>query len=183
MEPGFSGAGQADGTFNLIPFSHNTLLEGQNAHLPWLQAAPDPLTTITWQTWVEMNDGQAKDLGLREGDIVRLESSPGLSIRALVYPSPAAPPGVVSVPMGQGRRAGSEYAAGRGDRESSNVMNIVGPSQVEGTGALAWANTRVRVLPTGDSVKVSKLEGQVRAVEVGITTPEQIIQTVGRDEP
>ena len=181
VEPGFSGSGQADGAFNLIPFSHNTLLEGQNAHLPWLQAAPDPLTTITWQTWVEINDGQAKELGLREGDIVRLESSPGLSIRAPVYPSPAVPPGVVSVPLGQGRHAGSEYATGGDDRESSNVMNIVVPSQVEGTGALAWANTRVRVLPTGDSVKVSKLEGQVRAVEVGITTSEQIIQTIGRD--
>ena len=182
MEPGFSGSDQADGTFYLIPFSHNTLLEGQNAHLPWLQAAPDPLTTITWQTWVEINDGQAKELGLREGDIVRLESSPGLSIRAPVYPSPAVPPGVVSMPLGQGRRAGSQYATGRGERESSNVMTIVAPSQVKGTGSLAWANTRVRVLPTGDSVKVSKLEGQVRAVEVGITTAEQIIQTVGRDE-
>jgi molybdopterin-containing oxidoreductase family iron-sulfur binding subunit len=180
-EPEFSGAGQADGSFNLIPFSHNTLLEGQNAHLPWLQAAPDPLTTITWQTWVEINDGQAKDLGLREGDIVRLESSPGLSILAPVYPSPAVPPGVVSVPLGQGRHAGSEYATGRAGRESSNVMNIVEPSLVEGTGALAWANTRVRVLPTGDSVNVSKLEGQVRAVEVGITTAEQIIQTIGRE--
>ena len=182
VEPGFAGAGQADGTFYLIPFSHNTLLEGQNSHLPWLQAAPDPLSTITWQTWVEINDGQAKDLGLREGDIVRLESSPGLSIRAPVYPSPAVPPGVVSVPLGQGRHAGSEYATGRDERESSNVMNIVEPSQVEGTGALAWANTRVRVLPTGDSIKVSKLEGDVRAVEVGITTAEQIIQTIGRDE-
>ena len=60
-------------------------------------------------------------------------------------------------------------------------MSILAPSQVEGTGALAWANTRVRVLPTGDSVKISKLEGQVRAVEVGITAAEQIIQTVGRD--
>ena len=181
-EPGFSGSGQAADTFYLIPFSHNTLLEGQNSHLPWLQAAPDPLTTITWQTWVEINDGDAKELGLREGDIVRLESSPGLSIRAPVYPSPAAPPGVVSVPLGQGRHAGSEYATGRDDRESSNVMNILAPSQVEGTGALAWANTRVRVLPTGDSVRISKLEGQVRAVEVGITAAEQIIQTVGRDE-
>ena len=180
--PEFSGSDEADGTFSLIPFSHNTLLEGQNAHLPWLQGAPDPLTTITWQTWVEMNDGQAKDLGLREGDIVRLESSPGLSIRALVYPSPAMPPGVVSVPLGQGRHEGSQYAKGRDDRESSNVMTIVEPSQVEGTGALAWANTRVRVLPTGDSVNVSKLEGQVRAVEVGITTSEQIIQTIGRDD-
>ena len=181
-EPGFSGSDQTGGSFYLIPFSHNTLLEGQNSHLPWLQAAPDPLSTITWQTWVEINDGDAKEMGLREGDIVRLESSPGLSIRAPVYPSPAVPPGVVSVPLGQGRHSGSEYATGRDDRESSNVMNIVEPSLVEGTGALAWANTMVRVLPTGDSIRVSKLEGQVRAVEVGITTAEQIIQTIGVDE-
>ena len=180
-EPGFAGSGQNGDTFYLIPFSHNTLLEGQNSHLPWLQAAPDPLSTITWQTWVEINDGQAKDMGLREGDIVRLESSPGMSIRAPVYPSPAVPPGVVSVPLGQGRHAGSEYATGRDDRESSNVMSILAPSLVEGTGALAWANTRVRVLPTGDSIRTSKLEGVVRAVEIGITTAEQIIQTVGRD--
>ena len=53
---------------------------------------------------------------------------------------------------------------------------------MEGTGALAWANTRVRVLPTGDSIRVSKLGGVVRAVEIGITTAEQIIQTVARDE-
>ncbi|PKB81766.1 MAG: hypothetical protein BZY88_05880 [SAR202 cluster bacterium Io17-Chloro-G9] len=181
-EPEFSGFGESGGTFNLIPFSHNTLLEGQNSHLPWLQAAPDPLTTITWQTWVEINDGQAKDLGLREGDIVRLESSPGLSIRVPVYPSPAVPPGVVSVPLGQGRHAGSPYATDGDDRESSNVMSILEPSQVEGTGALAWANTRVRVLPTGDSIRVSKLEGQVRAVEIGITVAEQIIQTVRPDQ-
>ena len=180
-EPGFAGSGQNGDTFYLIPFSHNTLLEGQNSHLPWLQAAPDPLSTITWQTWVEINDGQAKEMGLREGDIVRLESSPGMSIRAPVYPSPAVPPGVVSVPLGQGRHAGSEYATGRDDRESSNVMSILAPSLVEGTGALAWANTRVRVLPTGDSIRTSKLEGVVRAVEIGITTAEQIIQTVGRD--
>ena len=181
-EPDFSGTGMGDGTFYLLPFSHNTLLEGQNAHLPWLQAAPDPLTTITWQTWAEISDQAASELGLREGDIVQIESSLGRSIRAIVYPTPALPPGVVSLPLGQGRRAGSEYATDRDDRESSNVFQILEPSQVDGTGALAWANTRVRVSRTGDSVRVSKLEGDVRPIEVGITHGERIVQTIGPEE-
>jgi len=179
--PQFPGLGLSGDTFYLVPFAHNTLLDGQNAHLPWLQAAPDPITTITWQTWVEMNDHDAKDLGIKEGDLVRIESSKG-SIQALVYPTPAVPPKVLSLPLGQGRLSGPEDATGRPGTESSNVMAILEPSQVEGTGALAWANTRVRVSPTGGSVKVSKFEGVVRAVEVGITSGERIIQTIVPEE-
>jgi len=177
VEPRYFGFVPSGNTFHLTPFSHNSLLDGRNAHLPWLQATPDPITTITWQTWVEMSDKDAKRLALKEGDIVLVESSQG-SIRALVYPTPAVPPGTVSVPFGQGRRNGSEYASGRPGRESSNVMDVVEPSQVDGTGGLAWANTRVLVSKTGDSVKVSKFEGVVRAVEVGIHPGERIIQTI-----
>ena len=176
-EPQFSGAGSSAGTFYLTPFAHNSLLDGRNAHLPWLQATPDPLTTITWQTWVEISDQDAKAMGVKEGDIILIESSGG-SIRVLAYPTPAVPPGTVSVPFGQGRRHGSEYATDRPGRESSNVMEVLEPSQVEGTGALAWANTRVRLSKTGDSVKVSKFEGIVRAVEVGILPGERIIRTI-----
>ena len=176
-EPQFSGAGSSAGTFYLTPFAHNSLLDGRNAHLPWLQAAPDPLTTITWQTWVEISDQDAKAMGVKEGDIILIESTAG-SIRVLAYPTPAVPPGTVSVPLGQGRRHGSEYATDRPGRESSNVMEVLEPSQVEGTGALAWANTRVRLSKTGDSVKVSKFEGIVRAVEVGILPGERIIRTI-----
>ena len=182
-EPGFSGSGQSDGTFYLIPFSHNTLLEGQNSHLPWLQGAPDPLTTITWQTWVEMNDGQAKDLGLREGDIVRLEFFPGgFTLRPRYLPPRLCLPASSAYPWAKAAMPVPSTPRDEAIGKVPNVMNIVEPKQVEGTGALAWATTRVRVLPTGDSIKVSKLEGQVRAVEVGITTAERIIQTVGRDE-
>jgi len=38
----------------------------QGVALPWLQAVPDPLTTIAWQTWLEINDGDAARMGLRE---------------------------------------------------------------------------------------------------------------------
>ena len=180
-EPQFSGAGSSSETFYLTPFAHNSLLDGRNAHLPWLQAAPDPLTTITWQTWVEISDQDAKALRVKEGDILLIESSGG-SIRVLAYPTPAVPPGTVSVPFGQGRRHGSPYATDRPGRESSNVMDVLEPSQVEGTGALAWANTRVRLSKTGDSVKVSKFEGIVRAVEVGILPGERIIHTITTED-
>ena len=175
------GQGPPGDLFHLVPFAHNTLLDGQNAHLPWLQAAPDPLTTIAWQSWVEMNDQDAERLGVREGDIVLIESSRG-SIRVLVYPTPAAPPKVVAIPLGQGRRSGSDIATGRPGTESSNVMEILDPANVEGTGGLAWASTSVRVTPTGTSVKVAKFEGIVRAVEIGNTPGERIIQTVPTED-
>ena len=171
--PDFSG----DGGYFLIPFAHNTLLEGRNAHLPWLQAAPDPLTSITWQSWVEMNDGDAAGLGVVEGDIVRLESPEG-SIQVPVYLTPAVPPRVLSMPMGHGRSSGPDTATERPASESQNVMDILSPRQVDGTGALAWAGTRVRVSHTGESIKVSKFEGIVRAVEIGVLPGERIIQTV-----
>ena len=178
--PEFNGIGTASigsDSFYLVPFAHNTLLDGYNGHLPWLQAAPDPLSTVTWQTWVELNDTIANRLGVKEGDILRIESSKD-SIRAIAYPTPAVPPHTVSVPFGQGRKHGSDYATGRPGNESANVMDILETTTVNGTGSLAWAGTTVRVSKTGESVSISKLEGDARAVEIGLTPSEEIIKTI-----
>tara|TARA_B100001750_G_scaffold59693_1_gene47371 strand:- start:907 stop:2751 length:1845 start_codon:yes stop_codon:yes gene_type:complete len=175
--PEFNGIGMGADSFYLVPFAHNTLLDGYNGHLPWLQSAPDPLSTVTWQTWVELNDSTADRLGVKEGDILRIESSKD-SIRAVAYPTPAVPPDTVNVPFGQGRRHGSDYATDRPGNESANVMDILETTTVNETGSLAWAGTRVRVSKTGESVSISKLEGDARAVEIGITPAEDIIKTI-----
>ncbi len=178
--PEFNGIGTASigsDSFYLVPFAHNTLLDGYNGHLPWLQAAPDPLSTVTWQTWVELNDTIANRLGVKEGDILRIESSKD-SIRAIAYPTPAVPPHTVSVPFGQGRKHGSDYATERPGNESANVMDILETTTVNGTGSLAWAGTTVRVSKTGESVSISKLEGDARAVEIGLMPSEEIIKTI-----
>lgn len=190
-----------DGDFHLLPFAHNSLGDGSNAHLPWMQALPDPVTTIVWQTWAEMNSRQAERLGWREGDVVRIESPAG-RITALLYPNPALPPNVVAVPLGQGRRAGSAYATGGDERESSNVLDLFQvspapepdpnkpdqtgnteseekkprpPGQTE-TGSLAWAGLRVRVTPTGESLKVAKFEGAFPAREIALGEGEEIVK-------
>ena len=176
-EPAALGSGE----FYLIPFAHNTLLDGRNSHLPWAQSAPDPITTVTWQTWVEVNARRASDLGWREGDVIRIEAN-GNSIQALLYPNPALPPDVVAVPLGQGRRNGPAYALTGEERESSNILGILDAALVNETGALAWAGNRVRLEPTGESLRVSKFEGEFGAREIGnqiINNPgEEIIKTV-----
>ena len=179
--PAFAGLAQGAGVYYLVPFSHNTIQDGALAHLPWLQAAPDPLTSVTWQTWVELHDSTAASLGVKEGDVIRIESSQG-SVRALAYLTPAVPPDVVAVPFGGGRRYGSDYATDRLGNESSNVMDILEPTKVAGTGSLAWAGTMVRLHRTGDSVNVSKLEGNARAVEVALSAAEEIIKTIHPDD-
>ena len=60
-QPAFAGFA-GDSTLHLVPFSHNTLQDGDNAHLPWLQATPDPVSSITWQTWVELNGHHCRPL-------------------------------------------------------------------------------------------------------------------------
>ena len=172
---------QGSGNFQLQPFAHHTVLDGRHAHLPWAQSTPDPLTTVAWQTWVDINYAQGKELGLREGDVVNITTAQG-SIQALVYLNPASPPGIAAVPMGGGRQIGSNYATGRDARESSNVMSILAVTEAEGSGGLAWSGNRCAIIPTGDSMAVSKLEGGYTNREVGEHPVEQVFKSVSDSE-
>ncbi|MCH7801263.1 MAG: 4Fe-4S ferredoxin, partial [Chloroflexi bacterium] len=143
--------------FHLIPFASTSLGDGAGAFLPWLQATPDPVTTATWRTWVEINVRVAEDMDIREGDIIKITSPQG-SIEALAYPHPGMPPDVVSIPMGQGHTAGGRYAKGRG----ANVLSILSSSVKDSsTGALAWAATRVNIEKTGEWLRLPKFENAV----------------------
>ena len=168
------------GNFQLQPYEHHTVRDGRNAHLPWAQSTPDPLTTVTWQTWVDINEAQGKQMGLREGDVVNIVTGAG-SIQALVYLNPGTPPGIASVPMGGGRTLGSSYATDRDARESGNVISILEPVVVDGSGGLAWSSTRCSITPTGDSMAVSKLEGDYTSREVGEHPAEQVYKSISAE--
>ncbi len=155
----FAGS-PADYPFTLVPFQSISLGDGRGAHLPWMQATPDPITTTTWETWVEVNSRVADDQGLKEGDVVAIESPTG-TIQAAVYPNPAAPPDVLGIPVGQGHRAFGRYAEGRG----SNPLDIVDPRTDEQSGGLAWAATRVRMRPIGQRIRIPKMENSVLAID------------------
>jgi len=149
-------------TFNLLAFPHISLTDGRGANLPWLQSTPDPITSVAWTTWVELNTDTADLLDLKEGDYVNIEGPNGRSFTARVYHHPAAPKDMISVPMGQGHRNAGQYAAGRG----ANVLEILGLPVEERTGALAWSSTRVRLTPAGRNDSIPKFEGIVPAFQL-----------------
>jgi anaerobic selenocysteine-containing dehydrogenase len=127
-----------------------------------------------------MNQSQMEEMRLQEGDIIRVESAQG-AIMVPVYPNPAMPPNVVGVPLGQGRTHLPEIPM-FGGPQGANVISILEPTPVEGSDSLAWASNRVRVSPTGQSMRISKFEGDSESREIGNQIDpnpgEELIKTV-----
>jgi anaerobic selenocysteine-containing dehydrogenase len=143
VEPQFDGDAQQF-PFHFLPYASSAFLDGSLAHLPWLQEMPDPLTSAMWSSWVEINPTTAERLGIELGDVVEVTSAHG-TVRTAAVVSPGIAPDVVAMPVGQGHRAFTRYATGRGE----NPIELLASITETATGALAWAATRVRVSRIG----------------------------------
>jgi anaerobic selenocysteine-containing dehydrogenase len=130
--------------FHFLPFASQLFYDGSLANLPWMQEAPDPLSTVMWGTWVEINPKTAERLAIRQGDLLEVASQHG-KLRAPALVTPGIAPDVVAMPVGQGHENFTRYATGRG----ANPISILAPMQVAGTGSLAWAATRVKISAVG----------------------------------
>jgi anaerobic selenocysteine-containing dehydrogenase len=158
-EPQFDGD---EGTFpfHFQPYASQAFLDGSLAHLPWLQELPDPLSTAMWSTWVEVNPQTARELGIADGDLVEVASAHGsIEAPALIFPGIA--PDVIAMPVGQGHRAYTRYASGRG----SNPLEVLAPSTVDEAGTLAWAATRVRLGRRDGAANLILFAGSLREHE------------------
>jgi molybdopterin-containing oxidoreductase family iron-sulfur binding subunit len=153
-----------DGAYplRLIPAVSANLRDGRSANEPWLQESPDPLTTIVWDSWVEMHPKTAAKLGVVEGDIVEVASKNG-AIKAQVYVFNGIHPEVISVPLGYGHEAMGRYAKGVG----ANAFKILDPVFDKETGELAMYETRVKVSKAGRRVIIVKDEGPVGGNQMG----------------
>lgn len=153
-EPRFAGDRQQY-PFHLQVFPGAGVADGSMAHLPWLQFTPDPMTTVTWQSWIEVNPKDAERLGLRTNDVVRVESPRG-SLETMVYVYPGIAEGCVAMPAGQGHNYMGRYAEKRG----ANPLTLLDHELVDaGTGALAFNATRVRIVKTGRRYQLPRIEG------------------------
>ena len=147
--------------FYLIPFKSHVFGDGNSLSNPWALGSPDPLTSITWDTWVEMNNKTAEELNIKAGDIVEVKSKIS-SVELPVYVHPAVPTNTVAVPIGLGKENFTRYASGRG----ANVVDLIDSSKLNENGDIMWNSTTVIINKTEDSKKISKFEGNVPAVQI-----------------
>lgn len=137
----------------LLCYEHAALGYGDTANLPALQELPDPLTSVLWGSWVEINPKTAASLGVADGDLVEVATKHA-SVRAPAVLYPAIRAEVIAMPYGQGRTANGRYANGRGPNVF--VLNPFGPP--------------------GQSIsaKVSKIGGKANLIRFGTELQERM---------
>lgn len=119
-------ASQEDSDYPLtvIVYEQAALGDGSFANLPTLQELPDPMTTVMWGSWIEINPTAAQSLGIDNGNLVEVQTSNGaVRVPALLYPGIR--PDVVAMPFGQGHSGYGRYAKGRG----ASPASLLAPSQ------------------------------------------------------
>lgn len=150
-----------EGEFFFLPFVSPTLGDA-GANKPWLQELADPMTTVMWNTWVEINPETAHELHLENDDVVKIISEAG-EVEAPVYLYPAIRPDAIAMPFGQGHTAYGRYAQGRG----ANPANILSAHFNE-AGDLAFAGMKVKIEKTGRKQPLSRLESRIGVYGEGL---------------
>ncbi|HSF22973.1 MAG TPA: molybdopterin dinucleotide binding domain-containing protein, partial [Blastocatellia bacterium] len=117
------GSTNAEYPMTLIVYEHAAFGDGKAANLPSIQELPDPLTSVIWGSWIEINPKTAASMGLADGDLVEVTTING-SVRAPAILYPAIRPDTVAMPFGQGHTSYGRYARGRG----ANPASLLGGS-------------------------------------------------------
>jgi molybdopterin-containing oxidoreductase family iron-sulfur binding subunit len=90
-----------------------TVHDGRFANNGWLQELPKPWTKLTWDNAAIVSPATAAALGVRNGDVVSLQTAAG-QVEAGVWVLPGHAERCVTAHLGYGRRRGGRVASGAG---------------------------------------------------------------------
>jgi anaerobic selenocysteine-containing dehydrogenase/Fe-S-cluster-containing dehydrogenase component len=154
-------ASSAEGQ-DVVVFPHPALHDGRGANKPWLQELPDPVSKISWHSWVEVHPDTAARWGLATGDFLLLKSSFGAQ-KFPAWITPSVRPDVLAVPTGQGHTAYGRYAKDR----SANAFELLGV-QANEYGGRSFT-VQATATKTGEHRTLATAEGSPRELGMGTT--------------
>ena len=168
--------GDQDG-LALIVYPSSRFGDGRQANRSWMQELPDPVSKITWHSWVELHPATAERLGLREGDVVRV-SSPHGQLELPVWPYAGVREDIAAIAMGAGHTSYGRFADGNG----VNPMALLPAETEQPSGALVQLATRVTVEPTGEWRKLASIHGSGHTQEDRNIAPAIALADIGHAE-
>ena len=145
---------QSEKDFQMITFPTIQFFDGRGANRPWLQELPDPLSMITWGNWIEIHPETAGRLGIRKGDLLRLETEHG-SVEAPALPCPGIHPGTLAMPLGQGHTHYGRFA----DHGSVSPVRLLSPELDPSCGAVQWTLSKVVMTRLGRKQPIAHTDG------------------------
>ncbi|MYC99922.1 MAG: 4Fe-4S dicluster domain-containing protein [Gammaproteobacteria bacterium] len=168
--------GDEDG-LALVVYPSSRFGDGRQANRSWMQELPDPVSKITWHSWLELHPTTAERHGLREGDVVRV-SSPHGQVELPVWPYAGVREDVAAIAMGSGHTGYGRYADGNG----VNPMALLPAESEQPSGGMVHLATRVAVEPTGEWRKLASIHGSGHTQEDRNIAPAVAIADVGHAE-
>jgi len=148
--PAFPGSGD----LTLLVHPSPRFRGGEYSNSPWMLELPDPVSKITWHSWLEMNPATAEARGIREGDMVTVTSDQG-SVEVPVWVYPGIREDAVALAMGSGHTDMGRWATGAG----VNAMDLLPAAAEQPSGAFVTVSTTVTVSPTGQRRRMATIEG------------------------
>jgi molybdopterin-containing oxidoreductase family iron-sulfur binding subunit len=122
------------------------LWDGRFANNPWLQELPKPLSKVTWDNVLAIAPALARDLGVANGALVRVEAG-GRTLEAAAWITPGQARRTVTAFLGYGRRLPEQLGDGHGYdayalRSSSAPWAVGGARLVKAQGVRLLASTQ-----------------------------------------
>ena len=163
------------GDFYLVVYQSPTLGDGRGTNKPWLIELPDPVTKVTWSSWVELHPETAVRLGIDRGDVVEVHTAYG-TVRAPAVPYLGVRPDVIALSTGHGHRAAGQLAVfdpkassnpiqwgyGRYARDIGvNALDLL-PTGTTASGEVVLTATKASLTRTGEHVTLPSTEGSAR---------------------
>ena len=135
-----------NGELEIVFCQDPKLYDGRFANNGWLQELPEFLTHLTWENAALIAPSTAKELGVENETLVRLEYQ-GRELELPACVLPGQPPGSIAVWLGYGRTAAGLVGgdAGRGIAPAGHDSYRLRGSQAP------YAGTGLTVVPTGKS--------------------------------
>ncbi|MBT6156309.1 MAG: 4Fe-4S dicluster domain-containing protein [Planctomycetaceae bacterium] len=97
--------------FSLSLYPKIGLADSRNAHNPWLQELPDPVTKVTWDNYVCISPLAAEELSLSNGDVVRVTTADGrIEVELPTLIQPGQHDRILAIALGYGVRGTDRFA-------------------------------------------------------------------------
>ncbi len=103
----------AGGDLEVVFAACPKLHDGRSANNAWLQELPDPITKVVWDNPLLLSVETAKQLGLEDQDVARVEVG-GRAVDVPVFRTPGVADGTAVLTLGYGRRAAGRVGDGVG---------------------------------------------------------------------
>ncbi|WNJ16599.1 TAT-variant-translocated molybdopterin oxidoreductase [Pontibacter sp. G13] len=153
------GQEPAAGQFDLVFYQKVGIRDGAGANNPWLQELPDPMTKVTWDNYVTFPVATAKELGIKDEDVVKI-SVGGTELALPVVIQPGQAKNTLGIALGYGSKKAGRVAV-KANGEQVAGMQVAGADVYPfvGTGeARQYFASGVTVAKTGQTYQLARTQ-------------------------